>query len=105
MGASREPWSNQPAARGSQVAMPSSPGGKAARPGPAAPGMPTPQSAVESSSPWLPATMQLAAPLAANRWYFGLSAVDPAIAVAAGSGGIIDVKRVEWGTVVPSLRA
>jgi hypothetical protein len=83
--------------------VPSDPGGRPVLPGPLPPGSPTPQSAVESSSPFLPADLSFLMPLAANRWYFGLSAVDPRLSVAAGSGGMVDVKRIPITAVLPDL--
>jgi hypothetical protein len=68
------------------------PPGATITPGPVPPAQPTPQSAVEPSSPWLPDDLRLVAPLAANPWFFELSASDPFAAVA--SGGFIDVEAV-----------
>lgn len=68
------------------------PPGATITPGPVPPAQPTPQSAVEPSSPWLPDDLRLVAPLAANPWFFELSAADPFAAVA--SGGFIDVEAV-----------
>ena len=35
--------------------------------------------------------MLLAAPLAVNSWMYNLSGLDPRVAFAAGSGGVIDI--------------
>lgn len=74
--------------------QPLAPRGMITRLGPVPPGAPTPQSAVQSSSPWLPTDLRLVAPLAANPWYYELSRSNPFIALAAGSGGYIDVARM-----------
>jgi hypothetical protein len=70
-----------------------SPPGATIPPGPVPPGQPTPQGATESSSPWLPSDLALAAPLSANPWMMELSASDP-WSIIAGGGGFIDVEPV-----------
>jgi hypothetical protein len=92
-------WAAPTAGRGPRQKS-SAPGARVLLPGPFPPGSAVPQSATHPESPFLPQDLELAAPLAANRWYFGLSAADPTIAAAAGSGGMIDVQRVDLGRIL-----
>lgn len=62
-------------------------------PGPVPPQQPTPQSAVESSSPWLPNAFVLPAPVAAQPWATELTVDDPLAALLVG-GGTIDAVQV-----------
>lgn len=70
-----------------------SPPGATILPGPVPPAQPTPQGPTESTSPWLPAGLDLRAPVAASPWFMELSLADP-YALLAYKGGYIDVERV-----------
>lgn len=90
-------WSAPKAGEGPEQ-KPSWPGGRLPNPGPFPPAsgnLAYVQSAVRSESPYLPNDLALITPLAANTFFYNLSAVDPYVALAAGSGGYIDVQRVD----------
>lgn len=92
------PWLAPNAGVTQLVTLPGDPAGVAGFLQPVVPGQPTPQSAVSPDNPLLP-DAELPAPLAANAWYGGLSLAFPYIGLSPGSGGIIDVRRVDMDKI------
>lgn len=88
-------WSAPNAATNPQLQPVSAPPGATILPGPVPPQQPTPQSAVQSSSPWLPASFRMAAPVSVNAWAQDLTLLDPLGALLIGSGDTIDVKVID----------
>lgn len=65
-------------------------------PGPLPPEVPTPQSAVQSSSPYLPASFMLAAPVSSSAWALDATLADPLGALLIGGGDFIDVQQTPF---------
>lgn len=87
-----------PAAGVNPIALPSNgPAGALVLPGPVPPQQPTPQSAVESSSPWLPSDFVLPSPVSPLPWAQALTEIDPLAALSIGSGDFIDAVTVPAG--------
>lgn len=86
----RNAWSAPNAATNPQLQAVAGPPGAFAFPGPVVPAQPTPQSAVESTSPWLPSDFALPAPVSASAWASELTLNDPLAALLVGSGSTID---------------
>jgi len=70
-------------------------------PGPVPPSSPTGQSAVESSSRWLPESLRLASPASSNPWFTNLTFDDPLAVVQLG-GDFIDVKVLPESDLIPT---
>lgn len=82
------------------IALPSNgPPGALVLPGPVSPAQPTPQSAVESTSPWLPQNFTLPAPVSPIPWATGLTELDPIASLMVGSGDFIDAVARPAGDV------
>lgn len=97
-------WGAPNAGEGAYQVPSFSPPGATVLPGPVPPGQPTPQSATDSSSPWVPNDLTLAYPLAANPWFFELSEKAPGSSIAL-KNGFIDVEHVSEPVTLDTVNA
>jgi len=73
------------------------PPGAFVTPGPVSPQQPTPQSAVQSTSPYLPQDFTLETPVSSSPWASDLTLHDPLSVLLVGSGDYIDAVVVPAG--------
>lgn len=87
-------WGAPNAATNPLLQSPAGPPGATIPPNPVPPQQPTPQSAVQSSSPWLPSDFALLAPVSSSPWATDLTLGAPLASLVVGSGDFIDAKVV-----------
>lgn len=88
-------WSAPNAATNPLQQLSAAPAGASVPPYPVPPQQPTPQSAVQSSSPYLPQAFALAAPVSSLPWATELTLLDPLAVLGLGGGDYIDAVKVQ----------